>query len=125
VTNFHTTCYSVGCDSAPEGGDVLFGVEKQQLERLYQQHLADDNYLQMVCSAFLILLFVSSVFVIIYCNWCEYGLSSGLGSIHSDDGDGWDRAPEGGDVLLGVEKQQLERLYQQHPAEEHYLQQVG
>jgi hypothetical protein len=41
-----------------------------------------------------------------------------------DDGDGWDSTPEGGDVLLGVEKQQLERLYQQHLAEEDYLQKV-
>jgi hypothetical protein len=28
-------------------------------------------------------------------------------------------------VLLGVEKQQLERLYQQHIAEEDYLEKVG
>jgi hypothetical protein len=43
---------------------------------------------------------------------------------NDDDGDGWDSAPEGGDVLLGVQKQQLERLYQQHLTEEDYLQKV-
>jgi hypothetical protein len=40
------------------------------------------------------------------------------------DGDGWDSAPEGGDVLFGVDKQQLERLYQQHQ-DEGYLQQMS
>jgi hypothetical protein len=28
---------------------VLLDVEKQQLERLYQQHLVDEDYLQKVC----------------------------------------------------------------------------
>jgi hypothetical protein len=39
-----------GAFGAPEGGDVLFGVEKQQLERLYQTHLADEDHLQKVGS---------------------------------------------------------------------------
>jgi hypothetical protein len=29
---------------------VLLGVEKQQLERLYQQHLVDEDYLQQAGS---------------------------------------------------------------------------
>lgn len=41
------------------------------------------------------------------------------------DGDGWDSTPEGGDVLFGVDKQQLERLYQAHLVDEDYLQKVG
>jgi hypothetical protein len=36
------------------------------------------------------------------------------------DGDGWDSTPEGGDVLFGVDKQQLEHL-----VDEDYLQKVG
>lgn len=48
----------------------------------------------------------------------------GGSSDDDDDGDGWDSAPEGGDVLLDVEKQQLERLYQQHLVDEDYLQKV-
>jgi hypothetical protein len=46
------------------------------------------------------------------------------GSSDDEDDDGWDSTPEGGDVLLGVDKQHLERLYQQHLAEEDYVQKV-
>lgn len=49
----------------------------------------------------------------------------GGSSDDDDDADGWDSTAEGGDVLLGVEKQQMERLYAQHLADEDYLAKVG
>ncbi|WIA44049.1 hypothetical protein OEZ86_010416 [Tetradesmus obliquus] len=49
----------------------------------------------------------------------------GGSSDDDDDADGWDSTAEGGDVLLGVEKQQMERLYAQHLADEDYLAKIA
>jgi hypothetical protein len=75
VSSFHTICYSDGWDSAPEGGDVLLGVEKQQLERLHQQHLVQEDYLQMVSSVSGHCCLCQAVLFKKYCSWCGVGLA--------------------------------------------------